>query len=285
MLENKIESITCQIDGARHLTLVISGSCPKNPFITDAIVFATTARDKDVKVINVVNPTTSLWRVQPAISGQLFSALQELVIEPNQSKQLSITYSPSQMTSDKVDEGFLNIPLPNNTSKLYKLTGTADKPLASAEICLLVRSRSPQKELISISNWINKPQKLSVTYESSDLMVSFSGSTTTELASGETRMFPFNVHCLKDGNYTLKLRFTNDVTGDYIWHSIHLKAQLIDPEIIVLSTTLRSKLHKQILIKNPLDTSILMTFQSSVNEVTVSPGLTLNPRYYLLSVA
>lgn len=187
------------------------------------------------------------------------------------------------MTADKNHEGFLNIPLPDNTSKLYKLVGLADKPLALAELAIHIKSRLPQQETISISNWIPKPQKLDVICESAtnEQVITIVGDNSIELASGETKTYNFSVHCLKDGTYPIKVTFSNPFTGEYVWYSINCKAQLSEPEVITIATAVRMKAHKTIMLKNPFETPITMNFICTANEITIPQSLMLLSRYYL----
>ena len=123
-------------------------------------------RGKEVRNLTVHNKTHSPWVLHPVIDGEHWTGADSLSIEPNQSRHYELTYHPMRMTSEQnKHHGSIFFPQPDGTGLLYHLLGSTEPPKQVANISQEIPCKTSHTELLTVENWLRRPQRFSVIIE------------------------------------------------------------------------------------------------------------------------
>ena len=86
------------IEGASPLRLTLTGMCSGVPAFKEVQHFSSHVRNKETKLLNVINRTNQLWQLKPIIDGECWSGADWFVVEPQGNKNYELTYYPLTMT-------------------------------------------------------------------------------------------------------------------------------------------------------------------------------------------
>ena len=108
-------------------------------------------------------------------------------------------------------QGTVFFPLPDGTGLLFNLTGTAEAPRAVSKISRDVPCKTAYTEVLSITNWLNKPQRFKVNKEmvrpdKLDPGTSVKGLDYIDVPGNAKRDYKLTFNAHKEGQSTLKVR-------------------------------------------------------------------------------
>jgi hydrocephalus-inducing protein len=133
------------------------------PTTREVVHFSTNVRVKETKSINIANRTNLQWNLRPSIDGEYYTGSDTFSVEPMSNRPYEVQYLPLTMTTEgKKHQGTLFFPLPDGTGLLYNLSGGADPPKAVSKINRDVPCKTSYTEMLSVTNWLRKPQRLDI---------------------------------------------------------------------------------------------------------------------------
>ncbi|ORY39534.1 hypothetical protein BCR33DRAFT_853320, partial [Rhizoclosmatium globosum] len=280
----RYDSLVCLIEGSGPLYLTLTGLCIPQPLQNDVIKFSTPVRQSDVKSIKIENKTSSLWHIRPVIENDNWSGPEHIDIEPNQTKLYDISFTPLEITGNGDGgrhEGSIFFPLPDGNGLLYKLNGVADKPLSIATITREVPCKTAYTEVLTVTNWLKKPQRFRVTTEfaKTDPSTILKGLDFIDVPGLVTREYKMSYYAYKEGVMNAKVIFKNETTQEYLFYNLVIKST--PPGVIStidMTTAVRQTCVKDVIISNPLQTPV--TFNASCNhpDINVPHVLTIQPK-------
>ena len=284
-VEIKLDQLLCHFAAFKSLPISVHGSCINQMSYTETLRFTTNARQTDSKSVSIHNRTSQVWKLYPTLVGSYFSGASELIVEPNQTKQYPIMYSPAVPTSEESKhEATLSITLPDKTILTYKLIGAAEKPLPVEVINRDVTCRNYHQETVTVKNWLSSFQKLKVSFEimNGDPTGTIKGEEFLEISASTSKTFSLSFYAFREGLYPVKLAFTNPITGDFVWYVLNFKAVPSEfVESIYISSIVRQKTIKPFMLKNPTDNTITIAVSCAHSEITVPNTINIPPRYVL----
>ncbi|CAC9513840.1 conserved hypothetical protein [Leishmania infantum JPCM5] len=141
--------LTVELDSSPGISLTIESNCVTRPAATETVHFACRARETDVKMIEVYNPTEETWTTEPVLDNSLWTCPAQLTLKPKAKSMLTVTYQPVRPTSTAAaaaaakfysnasndlvtdvlsskDKATLFIPLPDGTGRCVALEGIAE---------------------------------------------------------------------------------------------------------------------------------------------------------------
>ncbi|CAG9578414.1 conserved hypothetical protein [Leishmania major strain Friedlin] len=145
--------LTLELDSSPGISLTIESNCVTRPAATETVHFACRARETDVKMIEVHNPTEETWTTEPVLDNSLWTCPTQLTLKPKAKSMLAVTYQPVRPTASvaaanaaaaaaakfysasndlatavlsSTDKATLFIPLPNGTGQCVALEGIAE---------------------------------------------------------------------------------------------------------------------------------------------------------------
>ncbi|KNC96691.1 uncharacterized protein SPPG_07904 [Spizellomyces punctatus DAOM BR117] len=280
----RYENLTCHVEGIPPLYLTLTGMCIPPPVQNEVLKFAAPVRQSDTKSISLSNRTSTYWHVRPIIENDFWSGPEIIDIEPGQSKSYDITFTPLVMTGDGDGgrhEGSIFFPLPDGTGMLYKLYGTADKPVAAGNITRDVPSKTQFTEILSVTNWLKKPQRLKVIIEQAkpDPSVILKGHDFIDLPSLLSKDYKLSFYAYKEGVTGARIIFKNEATQEFTFFNVTFRST--SPGVIStieLATTVRQATTKDIVLANPLAVPVAFNVSCNYPDITVPHSLVVQPR-------
>ncbi|GET90783.1 hypothetical protein, conserved [Leishmania tarentolae] len=149
------QTLTLELDSSPAISLTIESNCVTRPAVTETVHFACRARETDVKMIEVYNPTEDTWAAEPVVDNSLWTCPTQLIMKPKTKSMLAVTYQPvwptasttaanaaaaaaaklySKSSTDLAtavlpskDKATLFIPLPDGTGRCVALEGIAEE--------------------------------------------------------------------------------------------------------------------------------------------------------------
>ncbi|CBZ28858.1 conserved hypothetical protein [Leishmania mexicana MHOM/GT/2001/U1103] len=137
--------LTVELDSSPAISLTIESNCATRPAATETVQFACRARETDVKMIEVYNPTEDTWTTEPVLDNSLWTCPAQLTLKPMAKSMLTVTYQPVRPTASAAaakiysnassdlataelskDKATLFIPLPDGTGRCVALEGIAE---------------------------------------------------------------------------------------------------------------------------------------------------------------
>uniref|UniRef100_A0A8C8TUT7 HYDIN, axonemal central pair apparatus protein n=1 Tax=Peromyscus maniculatus bairdii TaxID=230844 RepID=A0A8C8TUT7_PERMB len=275
--ESLYKNILCFIQGGNPLCLTLSGICVGPPAVKEVVNFNCQVRSRHTQTILLSNRTNQTWNLHPIFEGEHWEGPEFITLEAHQqNKPYEITYKPRTMNlENRKHQGTLFFPLPDGTGWLYALHGTAELPKAVANIYREVPCKTPYTELLPISNWLNKPQRFRVIVEMikperPDLSVTMKGLDYIDVLSGSKKDYKLNFFSHKEGLYTAKVIFRNEVTSEFLYYTVSFR---VIPSGIIktiqMTTSVRQNASASIKLENPLPYSVTFSTECKLNDISL----------------
>lgn len=271
------KNLLCFIQGGNPLSLTLSGVCVGPPAVKEVVNFTCQVRSKHTQTILLSNRTNQTWNLHPIFEGEHWEGPEFITLEPHQqNKPYEITYRPRTMNlENRKHQGTLFFPLPDGTGWLYMLHGTSELPKAVASIYREVPCKTPYTELLPITNWLNKPQRFRVIVEmlkpeKPDLSVTLKGLDYIDVLSASKKDYKLNFFSYKEGLYTAKVIFRNEVTSEFLYYTVSFK---VIPSGVIktieMVTPIRQSVSASIKLENPLPYSVTFSTECRVPDVSL----------------
>ncbi len=261
------ENIVCIVDGAPPLTLNCTGRCISMPDeCIQQIDFECEVRSTQQKTIELKNTTKGQWVLQPTISNAMWSGAERLVVGPNESKSYEVVFKPILMTTEESKhEGNVFFSLPDGTSLLYKLKGTATAPPCEGNIEKTCDAKRTCVIPMKIPNWVSASQRFHVNIEvverKDDLIHAVSGPETIDVPGDKTRTYKVSFYGYIPGTTKWKVTFTNKETGEYLYYLLTVNVGDVGMlDEFTLRTQVRTSTSKVITVANPLPPDVVIDF-------------------------
>ncbi|XP_037371987.1 hydrocephalus-inducing protein homolog isoform X2 [Talpa occidentalis] len=275
--ESFYKNLLCFIQGGNPLSLTLSGVCVGPPAVKEVVNFNCQVRSKHTQTIMLSNRTNQTWNLHPIFEGEHWEGPEFITLEPHQqNKPYEITYKPRTMNvENRKHQGTLFFPLPDGTGWLYMLHGTAESPKAVGNIYREVPCKTPYTELLPISNWLNKPQRFRVIVEMvkperTDLSVTMKGLDYIDVLSGSKKDYKLNFFSYKEGIYTAKVIFRNEVTNEFLHYMVSFR---VIPSGIIKSidmvSLVRQSTSASIKLENPLPYSVTFSVECRIPDISL----------------
>uniref|UniRef100_F6WJJ0 HYDIN axonemal central pair apparatus protein n=1 Tax=Monodelphis domestica TaxID=13616 RepID=F6WJJ0_MONDO len=271
------KNLPCSVQGRKPLLLTLSGACVNVAGIKEVMNFSCQVRSRHVQTIMLSNRTNRTWHLRPIFEGEHWEGPEYFVLEAHQqNRPYEITYRPLTMNVDgRKHLGTLFFPLPDGTGLFYVLQGTAEAPKAITNIFREVPSKTPYVELLPVENWLNKLQRFRATVdmikpEKQDLSVTIKGLDYIDVLAGSKKDYKLNFFSYKEGLFSAKVTFRNEVTNEYMFYLLTFKvlsSGII--KTIELSTFVRQSTSASIKLENPLPYTITFNTDCRVPDISV----------------
>ncbi|XP_070253950.1 hydrocephalus-inducing protein homolog isoform X4 [Myotis yumanensis] len=283
--ENLYKNLLCFIQGGPPLSLTLSGVCVGLPAVKETVNFTCQVRSKHTQTIQLSNRTNQTWNLHPIFEGECWEGPEFITLEPHQqNKPYEITYKPRTMNvENRKHQGTLFFPLPDGTGWLYALHGTAEPPKAVANIYREVPCKTPYTELLTITNWLNKPQRFRVIVEmlkpeKPDLSASLKGLDYIDVLSGSKKDYKLNFFSHKEGLYSAKVIFRNEVTNEFLYYVTSFR---VIPsgvmKTIEMSSPVRQSTSASVKVENPLPYSVTFATECRVPDINLPSQFVVPP--------
>lgn len=280
----RYEGLACMVEGSSTLYLTLTGMCIPQPVQNDLIKFSTPVRQSDVKSIRLENKTTMPWHICPIIENEYWSGPENIDIEPMQSKSYDIVFTPMETLGagdGSRHEGSVFFPMPDGSGILYKLIGTAEKPLVAGTITRDVPCKTAYTEVLSVSNWLKRTQRFKVSIELTkpDPSVILKGLDFFDVPPLILREYKLQYYAFKEGVTNAKVIFKNEQTQEFVHYNLNFKST--PPGVIStieMSTNVRQLLSRDVIISNPLPTPVTFNASCSHPDVSVIHSFVVQPR-------
>uniref|UniRef100_H2ZYG4 Uncharacterized protein n=1 Tax=Latimeria chalumnae TaxID=7897 RepID=H2ZYG4_LATCH len=177
--------------------------------------------------------------------------------------------------------GSIFFPHPDGTGILYILHGTADPPKAVATINREMPSKTVYTEVLSVNNWLRKLQRFKVNIEITkpdkmDNSTTLKGLDYIDVPPLSKKDYKLNFFSHKEGIYSAKVTFRNEVTQEYLHYVVNFKA--LSPGMlgtIELVTIVRQSTSSTVKVENPLSIPVTFTVDCKTQDVSFPPQLTV----------
>lgn len=283
--ESLYKNILCFIQGGSPLCLTLSGICVGPPVVKEVVNFNCQVRSRHTQTILLSNRSNQTWNLHPIFEGEHWEGPEFITLEAHQqNKPYEITYKPRTMNlENRKHQGTLFFPLPDGTGWLYALHGTAELPKAVANIYREVPCKTPYTELLPISNWLNKPQRFRVIVEilkpeKPDLSVTMKGLDYIDVLSGSKKDYKLNFFAYKEGLYTAKVIFRNEVTNEFLYYTVSFR---VTPSGIIksiqMTSPVRQSVSASIKLENPLPYSVTFSTECKLNDISLPSQFAVPP--------
>nr|XP_051703218.1 hydrocephalus-inducing protein homolog isoform X2 [Oryctolagus cuniculus] len=275
--ESLYKNVPCFIQGGSPLSLTLSGLCVGPPAVKEVVNFTCQVRSKHTQTILLSNRTNQTWNLHPIFEGEHWEGPEFITLEAHQqNKPYEITYRPRNMNlENRKHQGTLFFPLPDGTGWLYALHGTTELPKAVANIFREVPCKTPYTELLPITNWLNKPQRFRVIVEmlkpeKPDLSVTMKGLDYIDVLSGSKKDYKLNFFSHKEGLYSAKVIFRNEVTNEFLYYVVSFR---VTPSGIIrtleMTSPVRQSASTSIRVENPLPYSVTFATECRVPDISL----------------
>uniref|UniRef100_A0A8C9JFG5 HYDIN axonemal central pair apparatus protein n=1 Tax=Panthera tigris altaica TaxID=74533 RepID=A0A8C9JFG5_PANTA len=275
--ESLYKNLLCFIHGGNPLNLTLSGVCVGPPSVREVVNFTCQVRSKHTQTIMLSNRTNQTWNLHPIFEGEHWEGPEFITLEPHQqNKPYEITYRPRTMNlENRKHQGTLFFPLPDGTGWLYMLHGTSELPKAVASIYREVPCKTPYVELLPITNWLNKPQRFRVIVEMvkperPDLSVTLKGLDYIDVLSGSKKDYRLNFFSHKEGLYSAKVIFRNEVTNEFLYYMVGFR---VIPSGVIktieMVSPVRQSTSASIKVENPLPYTVTFSMECRVPDISL----------------
>ncbi|XP_022080460.1 hydrocephalus-inducing protein homolog isoform X2 [Acanthaster planci] len=281
----RYDKLRCHIEGGRPLRLVLTGMCVGSQPQKEVLHFNTHVRVKDTRSLTLHNRTNQRWELRPVIEGEHWTGGDSIVLEPQQSKPYEMTYRPLIMTAEgKKHTGTVFFALPDGSGLLYNLTGVSEPPKAAGSVNKEVPSKTYYTELLSVSNWLKRPQRFKVVIEMMkpdklDTATTLKGLDYIDVPGHSKRDYKLNFFCHKEASYSAKVIFRNEVTSEFQFYYVTFKSTAPGiMDTIAMTTPVRLSTSHTICLDNPLAVPVTFTTNCPVADVMLPPQLVVPPQ-------
>ena len=272
----RYERIKCELEGTKPQYLTLTGMCTE-VLPKESIQFTTTVRTSDSKQLTLTVPRiTNIIHLKPSIDGAFWSGPELLTIEPNQTKNYTITYHPLEMTSEhRKHVGSIFFPLPEGQGLLYNLTGVSEAPKPIDSRSVDVPSKQRHTEYLPVANWLVTNQRFKVIRDvlkpdRPDISLSIQGQDYIDVPGNSKREYQLHFHAFKVGTTYLRVTFKNEDTGEYCFYLLTFKAVSAGTiDVINLDTTVRQRVIHTIRVHNPLPIQVSISTNSNISDISL----------------
>ncbi|XP_077612463.1 hydrocephalus-inducing protein homolog [Crocuta crocuta] len=275
--ESLYKNLLCFIQGGSPLNLTLSGVCVGPPSVREVVNFTCQVRSKHTQTIMLSNRTNQTWNLHPIFEGEHWEGPEFITLEPHQqNKPYEITYRPRTMNlENRKHQGTLFFPLPDGTGWLYMLNGTSELPKAVANIYREIPCKTPYVELLPITNWLNKPQRFRVIVEmvkpeKPDLSITLKGLDYIDVLSGSKKDYKLNFFSHKEGLYSAKVIFRNEVTSEFLYYMVSFR---VIPSGVIktieMVSPVRQSTSASIKVENPLPYTVTFSMECRVPDISL----------------
>ncbi|XP_059569698.1 hydrocephalus-inducing protein homolog [Alligator mississippiensis] len=273
------DNLQCYIQGSKALKLSLSGCCVNIPMTKEILNFTCQVRGKHTQTIMLSNRSNQSWSLQPIIEGEQWKGPEFIRVEAHQhNKPYEITYRPLSMNvENKKHQGSIFFPIPDGTGLVYLLQGTAEPPKSSGSVIREVPCKTSYTELIPVSNWLNKPQRFHVIVdmikpEKLDNTTALKGLDYLDVPASSKKDHKLTFFSYKEGLYSAKVTFRNEVTQEYLFYFVTFKAIPSGPiSTIEMMTPVRQSISSSIKVENPLLIPVTFTTDCKVPDINLPP--------------
>ncbi|XP_059164892.1 hydrocephalus-inducing protein homolog isoform X11 [Physella acuta] len=274
----RYDKLKCYLDGGPHkpITLTLTGSCTGIPPVKEVQNFQCVVRQTETRQLMIPNKSNQLWNLKPIIDGEHWTGPVSFIVEPQQTKSYELTYKPLTMTAEnKKHTGSIFFPLPDGSGLLFNLTGVAEPPKVTARIQRDIPCKTGYTELITVSNWLKKPQRFRVKIEpikpeKLDAGITVKGVEYVDVPANGKKDYKLYFYAYKEGQTILKVTFINEQTGEYQFYEVTFRATKPGTiSTINLSTPVRQSIQYTITVDNPLNTQVIFLISCTVPEILV----------------
>ncbi|KAI8854494.1 hypothetical protein BC829DRAFT_429292 [Chytridium lagenaria] len=262
----RYENLIGNVEGTSPLYLTLTGMCIPQPIQNDILKFS-------IPPSNLRTKTSIPWHIRPIIENEHWSGAECIDIEPGQSKAYDLTFTPLEMVGSGDGgrhEGSIFFPLPDGSGTLYKLYGTADKPLTAGTISREIPCKTAYTEVLTISNWLKRQQRFKVLIEVAkpDSSVILKGHDFIDVPALVSRDYKLNFYAYKEGVTNAKVVCKNEVSQEFMFYNLTFKST--PPGIIStleMTTPVRQMVTREVVITNPLPTAV--NFSATCNNTDI----------------
>ena len=256
----------------------------------ELIVFETNVRQRDVKQITLQNRTNASWYLKPIVEGEFFTGFESFIIDAQSAASYEIAYQPMTMTNTgletKKHAGTVFFPLPDGTGLLYNLAGIANPPKTVAKIQRDVPCKTAYTEMLSVENWLKKPQRFRAIIEITKSADKVDSNTTTikghefiDVPGSGKKEYKLNYYAHKEGVTMLKVLFKNEQTGEYCFYELSFRAVRGGTMATIdLITQVRVPVSHSLKLENPLATLVNFSASCPNNEILIPTSLAITAK-------
>jgi hypothetical protein len=266
------------------ILLNLTGACIPQPAHTDVVKFSVPVRGSETKSITIVNRSASHWSLKPVIDNPYWTGADVIEIEAGQSKAYDLTFIPLEMNGQGDNgrhEGSVFFPLPDGSGLLYKLIGVADKPLSVANISREIPSKTNHIEILTVQNWLKKPQRFKVIIEFlvKQDFVTLKGPEFIDVPPLMTKDYKLSFYSYKEGQVTAKVTFKNEQNQEFSYWTLTFKSTPPGTiSTLEMATNTRSACVKELSLYNPLPVSVVFNSACNHTEISVAHAFTVPAR-------
>ncbi|GMH35419.1 hypothetical protein BSKO_03287 [Bryopsis sp. KO-2023] len=275
----RVERVRCKVDGGEDQFLTLTGACAESQPQSEAVVFSCGVRSTTEKNITIENASGGTWQLRPAIQNDYWSGPEFLTVPAGGKADYHLTYSPLMMSSqDQPHKGSVFFPIPDGTGLLYSLEGVADSPVAEATVEQTVPAKSLHIEALRVHNWLQKPQRFRVDIErvQCDESTSAQGPEYVDVPPLSSKMYKLSFYSYTENVSILKVTFTNESTGEFVFYDVKLVASTPQSQGDVhLECPVRTQATQNISIRNPLSKDVAATASCNNRQVSVAGDIVL----------
>ncbi|XP_042266839.1 hydrocephalus-inducing protein homolog isoform X2 [Thunnus maccoyii] len=275
----RYENLSCCVDSSSSpVTLTVTGSCITASTSKEVVSFVCPVRGSHTQTLPVFNPTNQRCSIRPVVEGEQWRVVPSMILEPLQNKTYQITYRPLTMTTDgKKHLGSVFFSFPDGTGMLYSLQGTAETPKAEDTIVHELPAKTHHTEMLPVHNWLSKQQRFHVMKEilkpdKADATVSLKGLDYIDVPALAKRDYKLSFFTYRDGHYSTKVTFHNEVSGEYLFYLVNFKAT--SPRAlstIELVTAVRQRASATVHVENPLTIATCLTTECKCPDISAPP--------------
>ncbi|XP_065180488.1 hydrocephalus-inducing protein homolog isoform X2 [Sycon ciliatum] len=278
----RYENLLCRLENAAALQLTLTGVCIARTTTREPIQFSCHVRSKDVKTIQIKNPTNQAWVLRPVIEGHYWSGAESVTVDPLSTKPYEVTYKPVVMTADgRKHQGNAFIALPDGNAIYYTFLGSAQE----AKVVTVPSREWPcKKELneeFTISNWLKTPQRFNVKIDiikpdKNDPATNIHGLDYVDVPAGGKAGYQLRFRAHREGTTSMRLTFRNPDTREHLVYLFAVKST--SPEMIktiTLRTPVRQGIPHTIVVHNPLESPVVFSAVISCNEISLPQQFTV----------
>ncbi|TRY66381.1 hypothetical protein DNTS_003349 [Danionella cerebrum] len=274
----RYEGLRCAVEGGKSLKLTLTGSCIVAPVATEVVHFVCPVRSRCTQSIALPNRINQQWTLKCVIEGEHWSGDPTIQIEPSHPNTYEIAYKPLVMTPDgERHEGSVFFCFPDGSGILYILQGTAEAPKPEGTISEEIKCKTKHTQTVPVHNWLPRTQRFRAVRElikpdRSDDTVSLKGLEYIDVPALDTRNYSLSFFTYKEGQYSAKVTFKNETSGEYLFYNFNFKATA--PGVIStreLCTRVRQITAGSVEVENPLQVDVSFSVECQNTDISIPP--------------
>ncbi|KAJ8332018.1 hypothetical protein SKAU_G00429950, partial [Synaphobranchus kaupii] len=277
----RYDNLPCTLERGAPLKLTLVGSCVTSPITKEVVAFACAVRSQHTQALSLWNRSGQRWSLTPVIEGEHWSGPASFVMEPHQQNlAYEITYRPLVMTTDgKKHQGSVFFAFPDGTGMLYTLLGTSEPPKPAGTITHEMPCKTPYTELLSVQNWLSKPQRFRVVVdmlkpERADPTVTLKGLDYLDVPALAKRDYKLSFFSYREGLFSAKVTFRNEATLEYLFYQVTFRATAAGVvHTVEMATAVRQTATASVAVENPLPSAVCFAAECRCADISVPPQL------------